>query len=126
MGYKHVKFNDTDGGSLCGEINLAALKWAISITDNNTLTDYIKHGQQLVIGEGPYDIFPEWEKRSLQFVPSKQDGKPVVVVHSIMMKISNEFLIPRIVAGMHYCKLLSPARAIEWIYIDSRRLSETV
>ena len=127
VGYRHVKFNSTDGGSLCGEINSAALSWAISVTDTSTLTDYIQHGQQLVIGEdkGPYDIFPEWERKSLQFIPSEQDGKPVMVVHSIMMKTPTEHLIP-IFAGMHYCKLLSPARAIEWIYIDSRRLSETV
>ena len=126
-GYKHVKFNTTDGGSLCGEINQAALSWAVSITDNNTLSDYIQHGQRLVIGEdkGPFNIFPEWEKKSVEFIPSEQDGKPVMVVHSIMMKTSIEYLVP-IFAGMHYCKLLSPARAIEWIYIDSRRLSETV
>jgi len=127
VGDSNVDFNTTDGGSLCGEINNAALKWAMSITDNNTLADYLQHGQQLVIGEdkGPYNIFPEWEGKSLQFVNGKQDGKPVMVVHSIMMKTSTKYLIP-IFAGMHYCKLLSPARAMEWIYIDNRRLSETV
>ena len=127
VGNRHVKFNSTDGGSLCGEINTAALSWALSITDSNTLADYVQHGQPLVIGEdkGPYDIFPEWARKSLQFIPGEQDGKPVMMVHSIMMKTSTEHLI-RALAGMHYCKLLSPARAIEWIYIDSRRLSETV
>ena len=127
VGYKHVKFNTTDGASLCGEINHAALSWAITITDNNTLTDYLQHGQPLVIGEdkGPFNIFPEWERKSLEFIPSKQGGKPVMVVHSIMLKTSTEYPVP-IFASMHYCKLLSPARAMEWIYIDSRRLSETV
>ena len=126
VGYKHIKFNSTDGSSLCGEINSAALSWVLSITDSNTLADYTQHGQQLVIGEdrGPYDIFPEWQRKSLQFIPDEQDGRPVMVVHSIMMKLPTD-LIP-LFAGMHYCKLLSPARAIEWVYIDSRRLAETV
>ena len=121
-----VDFNTTDGGYLCSEINSAALKWAISITDNDTLADYLKHGQQLVIGkdQGPYNIFPEWESKTVEFVPDMRDGKSVMVVNAVVMRTSTKYIIP-IFAGMHYCKLLSPARAIEWIYIDSRRLSET-
>ena len=29
-------------------------------------------------------------------------------------------------AGMHYCKLLSPARAIEWMYVDGLRLHHSL
>ena len=122
-----VDFNSTDGGYLCSEINSAALKWAISITSNDTLADYLKHGQQLVIGKdkGPYNIFPEWEKKTIEFVPDIRDGKSIMLVNAVVLRTSTKYIIP-IFAGMHYCKLLSPARAIEWIYIDSQRLSETL
>ena len=124
---EHVDFNTTDGGYLCSEINSAALKWAISITDNDTLAEYLKHGQQLVIGKdrGPYNVFPEWEYKTVEFVPDTRDGKSVMVVNAVVLRTPTDYIIP-IFAGMHYCKLLSPARAMEWIYIDSRRLSETV
>jgi len=122
-----VNFNNTDGGYLCSEINSAALKWAISITSNDTLTDYLNHGQQLVIGKdkGPYDVFPEWEKKAIEFIPDTRDGKLIMLVNAVVLRTSTKYIIPDF-AGMHYCKLLSPARAIEWIYIDSRRLSETL
>lgn len=41
-----------------------------------------------------------------------------VEVRSPMMKFPLDYTI-KSVSGIHYCKVLSPARAIEWIYVDS-------
>jgi hypothetical protein len=35
-----------------------------------------------------------------------------------MMRTPVDFWIP-LSAAFHYCKLLSPARAMEWLYVDS-------
>jgi hypothetical protein len=45
-------------------------------------------------------------------------NKTIVIVRSPTLRTPNDYLVSA-VAGFHYCKLLSPARALEWIYIDS-------
>jgi hypothetical protein len=45
-------------------------------------------------------------------------GKSIVIVRSPTLRTPKNYYV-RAVAGFHYCKLLSPARALEWIYIDS-------
>jgi hypothetical protein len=35
-----------------------------------------------------------------------------------MMRTPTDYLISA-AAGFHYCKLISPYRAMEWIYVDS-------
>ncbi len=47
-------------------------------------------------------------------------GKTIVIVRSPTLRTPNDYSVP-VVAGFHYCKLLSPARALEWISIDSLR-----
>lgn len=37
-----------------------------------------------------------------------------------MMKIKIGYWLKE-TAGLHYCKVLSPARVIEWIYVDGLR-----
>jgi hypothetical protein len=57
---------------------------------------------------------------SLQKYDLSQDsqGKTIVTVCSPTLRTPNDYPVST-VAGFHYCKLLSPARALEWIYIDS-------
>ena len=44
--------------------------------------------------------------------------KKTVTVRSPMLRTSLKYFIP-MVSGMHYCKVLSPFKAMEWMYTDS-------
>jgi hypothetical protein len=59
-----------------------------------------------------------WIWQPLAYRPIQRDGKIVgVTVRSQMIRNKNDFAV-NIFAGLHYCKLLSPARALEWLYTD--------
>ena len=53
-------------------------------------------------------IFKSYDKKS--------DG--TTEVKAPLMKFSIDFPI-KLSAGFHFCKVLSPARALEWLYVDS-------
>ena len=122
-GIKNVLFNVSDAPSICKEINQQAYDWAKTNAGSKTYQRYVTFGEYMTMGEdkGPYNIGPEWIWSSLAFTETKNStGGAVLEVQSIMLKTPTDFHI-KPSAGMHYCKLLSPARAMEWIYVDSLR-----
>ena len=127
-GYKSVDFNKTDGGSICRTINEAAYAWAKQHSNSNTLNRFAKLGEPLIFGEdkGPYNAGPLWIYSSLEYKKSKDSaGNEVIEIQSPMLRTPTDFYI-KLSAGFHYCKLLSPARAIEWIYVDGLRLHDSL
>ena len=122
-GIKNVLFNISDAPSICKEINLQAYDWAKANAGSKTYQRYVTFGEYMAMGEdkGPYNIGPEWIWSSLVFTESKNStGGAVLEVQSVMLKTPTDYYITS-AAGMHYCKLLSPARAMEWIYVDGLR-----
>ena len=122
-GHKDVYFNETDKPSLCKLINQASYNWALQNADNITAQRFQKYGVQMIMGEdeGPYNEGPLWIWKPLDYKTSKDSsGRQVLTVRSIMMKTPINYPIAA-AAGMHYCKLLSPARALEWMYVDGLR-----
>jgi len=124
-GLKNVNFTETDklNTKTCRQINQAAYDWALSKASPKALARFQKHGQPYEFAEDIKSGFgitgPTWIHDALIFEPSKD--KKVVKVQSHYFPIGNKnmgdepFLET---VGYHYCKLLSPARAMEWIYVD--------
>lgn len=123
-GYTNVDFNSSDGSSLCKVINEASYKWALQNAGSSALARFQENGVQMVMGEdeGPYNEGPVWIWKPLAYSNGKDasTGRQTRVVRSVMMRTPIDYWISA-AAGMHYCKLLSPARATEWIYVDGLR-----
>lgn len=108
-------FHDLDEGNRCAEINNASLQWALAHTSAAGLARYQKLGNKLIIGD---DLAPAnetlWSWSPLNFT-SNADKTETTLRAPNMRTPANATDD----GGLHYCKLLSPFRALEWIYSDS-------
>ena len=122
-GMSNVDFNVSDGSSLCSLINEASFDWAYLQTASKTWARFEKFGERLIMGtdKGPYNAGPLWIWNPLHYEKSTDaSDRAIVLVQSPMMRTPTDYFLP-VAAGFHYCKLLSPGRAIEWIYVDGLR-----
>ena len=121
-GMGNVDFNKTDGGSLCKVINQASYDWGMNNIGSSTLTRFKKYGEPMIMGEdkGPYNAGPLWIWNPLEYISKNVSGNLEIEVRSIMMRTPTDYFI-KASAGFHYCKLLSPARVMEWTYVDGLR-----
>lgn len=120
-----------DNYTACAAINQAALDWALANAEKTVVDKYLKQGEPLVIVDDKKATIgatgPEWIKDELKFTRVNDAKSPTgshVEVQSWMFVVgnTNQGKVPWFFpVGMHYCKLLSPARAMEWIYTDSHR-----
>lgn len=109
---------DDEVGNRCGEINQAALDWALENAGSVAKKRYDALGKKIVIGDdlGPFNAGPLWIWKYLDW--KDNDDKTETTVSSPMMRTPATYSI-KAAADFHYCKLLTPFRAMEWIYIDS-------
>jgi len=78
----------------------------------------------MVMGEddGPWNAGPLWIWKYMGYNLKKDvNGTTVMEVTAPFMATPVDYKI-KAAAGFHYCKLLSPARVMEWIYIDSLKI----
>lgn len=110
----------------CGEIIQAAIDWAMKKVPSKTRGRFEKYGQQFIVGpdiEAVCGGGPCWIWDPIKF--NKDDKANTVTVQSVYTFESNKNPFPcgeektiPCPTGFHYCKLFSPAKAIEWIYVD--------
>ncbi len=120
-GLKNVNFTQTDVNvNTCADINKAAFAWAMKNAGPDAQKRYESIGEPLKFGPdlGPYNAGPLWIYNGLKY--NQASDKSSMTIQSPMMHTPVNYGI-KAAAGFHYCKLLSPARAMEWIYIDGLR-----
>jgi len=96
---------------LCKELNQKAYAYALKTAGLAAQRRFNTSGQELVFDDTLYRSTGltftanslKWEERS---------GRMHVQAQGLFREPRDE------VVGRHYCKLLSPARAMEWIYVD--------
>jgi hypothetical protein len=135
-------FNDLDGNQLgnCAAINNESIEYAINNAPLGSINRYNNYGQKMVIStDGDKKVCtagPCWIWASLEYNGKNKKGDVTIKSPAFPYKNSNPYpcdekLYPKddrkevlpCTAGMHYCKLLSPARVMEWIMVDSLRLN---
>ena len=119
-------FHESDEiGNRCADINNASIEWAYSQLSSNAKANYDKYGQKLVTGDdmGPYNEGPLWIWTLMDYTES--DDKTQMIVSSPMMRTPTTYLV-KAAAGFHYCKVLSPFKALEWMYDDGLYLNNGI
>jgi len=102
----------------CQIINQAAIDMGMAIVAKGapaTMARYKQKGRTFCLGDdfnAPGNIGPLWVKGSIKM----SDNATCLSVASL-----SDFsgINSKIYPGVHYCKLLSPARVVEWIYTNS-------
>lgn len=124
-GVPNVNFNETDAMALnrCADLNKEALAWALKMASPRTRMRFEKVGQQVVFGDDVNgEGGPLWIDQTLKQKDVKgSDGVTRLSISSIAGDIKVNFPV-KSVAGTHYCKLYSPAAALEWMLVDGLRL----
>jgi hypothetical protein len=109
-----------DEGSRCRTINEAAYEWALDTVSVEARERYEAKGTKYVfvddiaprIEAGPFFIWTY-----VEYTPRPRlDVVEVAAVKAFFPLSAGEYG-----AGNHYCKLISPARVVEWIMVDSLR-----
>ncbi len=139
-----ASFDDLDAPSTghCTEINAAAIQWAMDNAPAKTLSRYQQFGQKMVASTQDKEVCiagPCWIWAPLEYKGRHSTGDVTVYPPTFAFRNTNPYPCdekkyptdPRKVvlpctAGMHYCKLVSPARVMEWMYVDSLRLNKSL
>jgi hypothetical protein len=123
---------DLDNSSkVCASINKAAYEWALEHAEASVLQRFKSKGEPFAMVDDVEATIgatgPEWIEDELVYKRVSDSASPTgthIEIQSWKFVVGNTnggsvpWFFP---VGMHYCKLLSPARAMEWIYTDSMR-----
>ncbi|KAJ3299662.1 hypothetical protein HDV03_002828, partial [Kappamyces sp. JEL0829] len=124
-----------DSGSICAQINQESYTWALSVVSPAAMNRFQQYGQPMVMmddGAPVVNIGPFFVNSKVEFKDAQQDGRWVRQVKAYGFKTDyrltglSAIFAPPDSNGYHYCKVLSPARAMEWILVDGLRKNKGI
>ncbi|GBF97746.1 hypothetical protein Rsub_10910 [Raphidocelis subcapitata] len=120
-----------DRVNACADINRAAYEWALAAAPPATRARFLRSGAPLRFAPDrhfPLPVGPLWIETPLRLrlrVDGQYNGgRPYLEVTSVSMRTDLDSWMNSLhpdSAGQHYCKALSPARALDWIYSQGLR-----
>lgn len=116
----------TDGSlEICKSINQASYDWAMSNASPAAKARFSSVGEPYIFVDDVVAKIgatgPEWIKDEMVY--TRTSSGMTVQSWTFKTENTNHGHVPYIVtAGYHYCKILSPFRAMEWITVDGLRL----
>lgn len=124
-GVPNPNFEETDGPSRGAEINHHVYAWAKENASETAQHQFQDLGMAMEMGEdfsskiaaGPLWL---WSYPKFNYVPTADATDKVLQVRCSILKTTTDYWI-KASSGFHYCQLLSPAAATEWIYVDGLR-----
>jgi hypothetical protein len=119
-----AKFDDTDANpSICRQINEKAYEWALSKLSEKSRKRFLEFGIKFVFEDDVKTWIPVtglWEVDGLDMEEKTTNNNDYTLnVKSTALRTAVGQNIND--GGVHYCKLMSPARVLEWMYTDGLR-----
>lgn len=120
-----LNYLETDPPTICKSINEKIYEIALSMAEPRRVDFYKRYGTPMVFDEdfvGAVPAGPLWIWNPLHLEAKGQGAsrKMHVVSPGFVAKVDSIFSkFSALVTGFHYCKLISPALVMEWIYSDS-------
>jgi len=113
-------WNATDGWdkNLCAAFNNQSLTWALQKATSDAVFRYNSLGQKMTFGADINAPGPFWTSGQLEWTYNNDTN--TVSIASPAMSIPTKYWITS-AEGFHYCYLVSPFAALEWVILDSLR-----
>ncbi|MBE7383934.1 MAG: hypothetical protein F6J95_021270 [Leptolyngbya sp. SIO1E4] len=124
-GVPNPSFEETDGTSLGAEINRHVYQWALENAGESARNYFKQVGTPIEMGADVLPIISAGPLWIWNYPKYSYDDNTLYVVKSTVMKTPINYPIAS-ARGFHYCQLLSPAAAMEWIYVDGLRLQASI
>eukprot|EP00128_Syssomonas_multiformis_P012417 Colp12_sorted_trinity150504_noHs@14197 len=119
-------FKTVDTNTRCAEINQAAYEYALNTAPARTRARFERAGVPMTFApESESSIFPLWILSRVQYNTVQGARGPELQVKGYGSKFATNFAL-KISSGIHFCKLMSPARAMEWVYTEGLRAGLSV